>query len=170
MSNFAPVGSVFFSLLDYPRFIWACAHLGVKPPRGTVFPEPSVDPKHTEWVPADGRSVNGSAYHELTGRTNVPDMRGVFLRGANNFDPQWTAAPQDASQLDPSGLRVFGSYQADGFASHTHGFSYREPGGSGNSGEPGAQGLVGASGTTSATGEAETRPKNSAVAYYVCIN
>ena len=35
-----------------------------------------------KWALADGRNVAGSEYHTLTGHTNVPDLRGSFLRMA----------------------------------------------------------------------------------------
>lgn len=38
----------------------------------------------TGWVLADGRSVTGSRYATLTGKTTIPDLRGVTLRGKNN--------------------------------------------------------------------------------------
>ena len=72
------------------------------------------------WLVADGRAVSRTQYAPLfavIGTTfgsgngsstfNLPDMRGVVVRGVDN-----------GRGLDPS--RAFGSYQADLFASHTH--------------------------------------------------
>jgi hypothetical protein len=40
------------------------------------------------WKPADGRKVSTtSKYATLTGNTTLPDLRGMFLRGLNQFDP-----------------------------------------------------------------------------------
>lgn len=43
------------------------------------------------YVVCDGSSCIGSRYHEITGYTSVPDLRGAFLRGYNrpvlNTDP-----------------------------------------------------------------------------------
>lgn len=36
------------------------------------------------WILADGRSVLGSKYETITGRSSIPDLRGVVLRGKNN--------------------------------------------------------------------------------------
>ena len=177
MSATTPVGSIISSLLDFPEFMVAVSsmHSGGAVPSSPPPPPPPIDPSITEWVPADGRAVNGSAYQRITGRTNVPDLRGLFLRGLNNFDPQWTAAPVNPGQLDPDGgsqghLRVPGAYQGDGFASHNHGFSYREPGGGGGSVQGGHEGLVEVGRSTQSTGISETRAKNAAVSFYVCIN
>lgn len=134
MTSGVPVGTVVSSLLDYNQFSFSVSISGdgqVPNIPSPVPPAPPLNPVTTQWVPADGRAVNGSKYHKITGRTNVPDFRGIFTRGINNFDPQWTTSPQNAGQLDPTGMRVLGSYQADAFASHSHPFTYREPGGGG---------------------------------------
>lgn len=38
------------------------------------------------WVVADGRLVNNSQFHKITGNPRVPDLRAMFLRGKNKFD------------------------------------------------------------------------------------
>lgn len=64
------------------------------------------------WVLADGVDITGSDYAAITGRTKVPDLRGMFLRGLN-------VGRSDGLQ-DPDNARVLGSYQSDLFASHNH--------------------------------------------------
>jgi microcystin-dependent protein len=61
------------------------------------------------WVLADGRSVVGSLYNTITGLTNVPDLRSVFLRGKDN-----------GRGLNPNGELAVGTYTADKYGSHSH--------------------------------------------------
>ena len=45
-----------------------------------------------KWVLADGRNVAGSQFQTITGLTNVPDLRGSYLRMAgqnSNSQPDW---------------------------------------------------------------------------------
>jgi len=85
---------------------------------------------------------------------NLPDMRSVFPRG-------W----DDGRGLDSG--RVFGSYQADDFASHNH-FVQGNGGGGGTSGLSGNTGGGPFGGVNSnSTGGTETRPKN--IALLACI-
>lgn len=64
------------------------------------------------WVLADGRSANGTRYKDITGQANIPDFRGLTLRGKNN-------GRVDGKQ-NPDGDLALGAYQADMYASHTH--------------------------------------------------
>ena len=86
---------------------------------------------------------------------NVPDLRGEFIRG---FD--------DGRAVDVS--RVLGSTQADEFKSHIHTSfaTAADQFGSGGITGGSTNGIDGSSGT-SATGGAETRPRNVALLY--CI-
>jgi hypothetical protein len=67
--------------------------------------------KGVGWVLANGANVSGSLYHTVTGRTNIPDIRGVFIRGLNNGRSDGKQNP-DATALN--GL------QLDGTKAHTH--------------------------------------------------
>lgn len=67
----------------------------------------------TGWVLTDGRSVAGTSYAAITGSNNVPDLRGMALRGKNN-------GRVDGNQ-DPDGERGLGAFQSHNFASHNHG-------------------------------------------------
>ena len=59
----SPVGTIVASILDEAQF---SAQNG------------------TGWILADGRDVSGSNYAVVKGENNVPDLRGVFLRGKAN--------------------------------------------------------------------------------------
>jgi len=63
----------------------------------------------TNWVLADGRSAVGSAYEALTGKANIPDVRGTYKRMKDN-----------ARGLDPAGDPNLGTYQEDRFQGHHH--------------------------------------------------
>jgi hypothetical protein len=63
LSSILPIGAVVHSMLTEAQF------------QGEAS---------TNWILADGRSVSGSTYSIITGFSNVPDLRGVFLRGKNN--------------------------------------------------------------------------------------
>lgn len=137
------------------------------------------------WTPADGRAVPGSAYSDRFGQPAVPDLRGVFLRGLNysSTGSYRTDGFQDPDSKPNNFLgggveRLPGTSQGDTLRSHQHGLEYKlaafaQGGGSPNfnssifnegafniSGQPGVQ----------MAGQAETRPKNVAVFYYIRIN
>lgn len=122
----------------------------------------------TGWILADGRSVAGSAYATLTGQSNAPDLRGVFLRGKNNGR---------GSGGNAGGDLALGAYQADAFGSHAHnltgqvGSAAHNNGGyiSGSTGNVGGvqnfSGLV-----TTAVGDTETRGRNVTVNHFLRID
>ena len=66
----------------------------------------------TGWILMDGRSVTGSEYETLTGDANVPDSRGIVLRGKNNG--------RSAATGNQDGEVALGTFQADEHKSHTH--------------------------------------------------
>lgn len=66
----------------------------------------------TGWILADGSNVAGSAYATILGTSNVPDMRGVYLRGKNN-------GRADGNQ-DPIGEQSLGTFENDQFQGHFH--------------------------------------------------
>lgn len=59
------------------------------------------------WVLMDGRSVTGSKYASVTGKSTIPDVRGTFLRAKG-------------STYNPDGDLAVGTYTADKFAAHGH--------------------------------------------------
>jgi hypothetical protein len=92
--------------------------------------------KHKGWLPCDGRPVSRTEYSNLwevikdawgegdRGTTfNLPDLRGVFLRGVNYGRKDAYADPEAGSRLslagENAGNRV-GSYQSDNIQTHSH--------------------------------------------------
>jgi len=103
-------------------------------------------------------AVIGTTFGATGGSTtfNLPDLRGEFIRGWDH------GRGADAA-------RIFGSWQADAFRSHTHGVpGYNLVSGSGipwyNWGGPAT---CSSQPNTDASGGAETRPRNRALLY--CI-
>lgn len=137
-------------------------------------------PENSKWAPADGRDIGRSRYGRLTGRDTAPDLRGIFLRGLNSFDPN---RPSRADGFQDPEDRTVISLQMDAFQGHFHRLEngtavlrkvttrearngegtwdsstveVKEPTSDGENGNP-------------RVGE-ETRPKNAAVYYYIKIN
>ena len=121
-------------------------------PTGMVMPfVGSTAP--AEWLECDGSSIP-SQYTDLIALigTNVPDLRGEFIRGWDN-----------GRGIDSG--RALLSTQDDAFKSHYHGInSYT--GGGGTLGAHDGSAYNGRPNTTS-TGGAETRPRNIALMYCV---
>lgn len=128
----------------------------------------------TGWVLADGRSVAGSKYASITGSANIPDLRGVVLRGKNN-------SRSDGNQ-NPGGERALGFYESDQMQGHFHsapttngvGGQYEVSGG-GTGYDYGAQsapttGPISDNVNGTPRTGLETRPKNVTVNYFIRIN
>ena len=125
----------------------------------------AADITPTGWLYCNGAAISRTAYSALFGRIgtlygagdgwstfNIPDLRGVFLRG------------QDAGRgIDPN--RVLGSFQWDELRSHAHSYDRCPAAGYGTGGYPGSAGP--SSATSGYTGGAETRPVNVAVHYMI---
>lgn len=170
-----PVGTIIASILEFKKF---------KNVAGNA------------WKPADGRKVSAkSKYATLTGNTTLPDLRGMFLRGLNQFDS--VKGPRRDKYKDPDGRRrKAGKLQEDatslpknkknpfkgnalsaGDHSHIY-FKARRKGGRSGSNERASSeaGNTGSSGShthkvlITAGGDSETRPVNIAVLYYIKID
>lgn len=121
-----------------------------------------------EWVLANGDDVSTkSQFFKITGKTKLPDLRGMFIRGLNE-------GRNDGKQ-DPQPNRTAGDYQEDAFKEHHHKliWHHRSFHGAGGPGippvdEPGKD----QPDTTKKPKEGgdETRPKNVAVYFYIKIN
>jgi hypothetical protein len=120
------------------------------------------------WVRADGRDVTGTAYASLVA-TTVPDLRGVFLRGAN--------AGRSTSEGNPDGDTTVGTYQGSDNKSHGHSISWWASGGAtlpnnfpgfANSYHPTPN--QGASGGINPAGGSEARPRNVTVNYFIRVD
>jgi hypothetical protein len=150
-----PVGTVVSSLIPVAQFQALYGTFSAKAP----------------WVLADGRDVTGSEYAKVMGRNTVPDLRGAFFRGAGN----------NATQTGWAGGNI-NTYAEDSTKRPTTAFTtvVNDPlEHNGNT-----RGIAGAGWGTnesylfagksvrnvSGGGDAETRPKNYVVNYYVKIN
>ncbi len=169
-----PVGTIVSSVLSFDKF-----KLEVK--------DKELWNKETSmWSPADGRKIAGSRYAEILfaaepnqEKIRVPDLRGVFIRGLNNFDINYNVAPSFPDQLDPDNdvnneVRVGGSLQYDAIKNHVHPYYDKGTIHTGDWGASEAGNYNG--GETRNTqpqlkgNDHETRPKNVAVFYYIKIN
>ncbi len=148
------------------------------------------------WKPADGRKVSAkSKFATLTGKTTLPDLRGMFLRGLNQFDP--VKGPRRDKYKDPDGSRrkagkpqedttslpknkknpFKGNAESAGDHSHIYFKARREGGRSGSDARASSEaGNTSSSGNHTHTvlitagGDSETRPVNIAVFYYIKID
>lgn len=108
------------------------------------------------WVLADGRSVTGSKYEQITGISSIPDMRGLFLRGKG-------------ATFNPDGDLALGTFTDDKLRSHTHGAGAIDNGGTGIF-QSGGGGSRNQTLLTDATGGNETAPKSITVNIFIRIN
>ena len=146
-----------------------------------------------EWVLADGRRLpgptalsphlsKGSGSEGLT----IPDVRGRFLRMANNTAcaharPDAVQYAECLTRHDPGGDRLTGDFQPDSFTEHAHGYidqflawpNHPSSGMWAPSAPhwpiPHFDVLREHSGTSAPAGDAETRPKNIAVNFFIKI-
>jgi len=155
----AQVGDVIASMLD-----------------GTAFQAE----RDTTWVLASGQAVPGSDYASLVG-PNVPDLRGVFLRGKS-----YTRGASG----NPDGDLAVGTYTADAIRNITGGVNHRnlridqfqsengvldfktsENGGGGTGGSAASSaGNINIDVSRQVPTAADNRPKNVTVNYFIKIN
>jgi hypothetical protein len=132
------------------------------------------------WVLADGREVPGTKYASSVS-PKVPDLRGMFLRGIN--------AGRSDQYADPDGDRTAGSIQSESTAlpkagfttthAGTHNHAGRFVGNGAGAHQPGPSGgpaydsqpIIpdGDHTHTVIGGDAETRPRNIAVYFYIRV-
>lgn len=122
------------------------------------------------WLLCDGTAFNNTIYpglHTFLGTTTLPDLRGVFLRGAGITTANGMI---DGTNYNATTVRAF---QGDMFKSHTHAHSYPLYG------TDGANPALTNSNyanqptnnyTTAATGGTETRPKSIGVNFIIKAN
>ncbi|MFI5163427.1 MAG: hypothetical protein ACHQHN_19265 [Sphingobacteriales bacterium] len=168
------LGTVIASVLQYDHLI-------------KITGDPAVvNPKTSQWIPADGRDIGKSQLSNATGLANAPDLRGRFLRGLNTIysNGQPTLIIGTADEDDPNSNRKVGSdYQGDSFRLHAHSAS-----GHINGSVCGSNGTHDVDGggdkwncdpnfgdhnvvvSIQPFGGLETRPKNIGVYYYIKIN
>jgi hypothetical protein len=168
----SPVGTIITSYLDWEAFQKITD--SNKDSNGTWQSKFSI------WSPCDGRQIPNSYLSEITSSTNVPDLRGAFLRGLNVLDAvsemKGKVNRVNNEQKDIDNGRTVGSFQADSLKKHQHIVSqnlgaYKDQDGPDNAGflANAYQGNWGNVGSSWEGGE-ETRPKNVAVYYYIKIN
>lgn len=163
-----PIGTIVSSVLSYDAFL-------------TVNNMDLMSANNMEkviWVPCDGRDVLPSIYGSYSGG-KVPDLRGVFLRGVNDFSVLFPSTkPVNALQKNPEN-KLAGEFQLDSVGNHSHGWTGMS--GSGNPKEshdrvsgdptrrPNAYPVEPVKEYMENPGT-ETRPKNISVYYYIKIN
>lgn len=149
-------------------------------PVSTILPyagNPSVTP--TGYLYCNGQAISRTTYADLFAKIgttwgqgdgsttfNVPDLRGVVIRGWNDTASDGFIDPDSASRTarltGGATANNVGSFQQDALAAHTH--TYTGSGGSGFAG--GVSGGFGAQ-VTGSTGGNETRGKNAFVGYII---
>jgi len=120
-----------------------------------------------EWVLANGDEVlTKSAFYKITGKTKLPDLRGMFIRGLN------VGRRDDKQDPGKPARTAAGEYQGDAFAKHNHGLVYHGQSfkGAGGDGRPALDEYLWGEGDKPTEGADETRPKNVAVYFYIKIN
>ena len=158
-----PIGTIVASILDYNTFLKANG----------------LDKMENEkmetvlWIPCDGRKENKSKYSSYSGG-NIPDLRGVFLRGINDYNTNFPSVlPVKDNQKNPKNT-VAGEFQDDGIKTHTHDYQVGNAVNGHNYNTVGGEfyhPTVRMRTTKINNGaEEETRPKNITVYYYIKIN
>jgi hypothetical protein len=86
------------------------------------FLKPSEFHKYAgdDWAPCDGRPVSGKWRYSEFVTGNLPDLRGVFIRGLNQFDVSRSPLRE---KLDPED-REAGTLQTDSIKRHQHLIGY----------------------------------------------
>ncbi|MCP9762316.1 hypothetical protein [Lacihabitans soyangensis] len=119
-----PIGTIITSYLNFEQFNAA-----------TKNNEKSLDgiwtSSKSKWSPCDGRPVPNSKFQTLTSQNILPDLRGMFIRGLNIFDPYQPVLPISEDKVDPDS-RVVGSFQNDLVGSHSHGWTGKSGNGNPN--------------------------------------
>ncbi|MCK8520119.1 hypothetical protein M0D21_00955 [Aquimarina sp. D1M17] len=153
-----PVGTVIASVMSYEQFL-------------RINQIENLSSSEQIWLPCDGRSVPNAIFISKT-----PDLRGVFIRGANIMDKNQslhTDLVQD-QQKNPDNVAI-GELQLDSFKKHSHNYSrdlysHRAGTGRNNNNVPRSQdGENQSNRITTETGGSETRPKNITVIYLIKV-
>jgi hypothetical protein len=102
-----PVGTIIASTLDYTAFLKA----------NNLDRVDNTNMSKAIWIPCDGRDENGSQYSRY-GR--IPDLRGVFLRGINEYGVPYTGVGQVSDDRKNPQDKRGGEFQEDAFQGHNH--------------------------------------------------
>ena len=150
------------------------AYMGTNAPNGWLLCDGSAISR-TQYAALFAVIGTSSGYGDTTTTFNLPDLRGVFLRGVNGTRSDGNGDPDAANRAGPAnganGGNAVGSFQHDMFASHSHNLNspigYAQGPGSYHGSEwTQSSGRNDTSGTTS-VGGSETRPKNVYVNYII---
>jgi hypothetical protein len=134
------------------------------------------------WRMCDGRSAVGTTYATLTGRANVPDLRGAYFRmaGNNSTNPAWKGGNLLEWQEDATRM-PHNKFHTSTSGNHRHTLSKMQ---GGNAGEWASTNFASGNGnkewpTTDVDGnhshnvyggDTETRPKTFNVNYFLRVN
>lgn len=170
-----PIGTIVTSVLNFEQFSFTSKN-NEKSPGGIWTSNKS------KWAPCDGRSLPESKYSKISSQTNAPDLRGIFIRGLNAFDPSYTTPPSNPTQLNPENTSL-NVYQPDAFQGHRHinSDNLAENQSSQSPNNPHQRITVTGARPENSAGKFnagfgvprirnETRPKNISVYYYIKIN
>ncbi|MBN2531662.1 MAG: tail fiber protein [Spirochaetales bacterium] len=164
---------------------------GVVMPLGTILPFAGPADKVPEgWIICDGRAINRTTYVDLfeiigtawgtgdgSNTFNIPDLRGMFLRGVDSPGPDKDGIDNGPGGNDPDTEKrgesapgsnkgnLVGSRQEDEFKSHNH--RYRDQYKYNSHAFDGADRYGGSYSYTENAGGNETRPKNAYVNYII---
>src|ERR1700680_4444396 len=77
-----------FIILGFTLILQSSAFGQTPPPVGSIIASMLTEAQFqrlagTGWILGDGRAVPRTAYSRITGRSSIPDLRGMFLRGQN---------------------------------------------------------------------------------------
>jgi hypothetical protein len=159
-----------------PGTVTAWMGIDTNPPAGWEFCWEQVvgrnDPKYARLFSVIDTS-NGAG--DGTSTFNIPDLRGMFLRGVNGSRTGAFADPDVTGRTVRTGdaflTNAVGSVQLDNFKTHTHTYGMPTYQGSSGSGPYGDglfwHGGYRDSGPTGSAGGNETRPKNVYVQYLI---
>lgn len=171
-----PIGTIIASVLDYSTFLKV----------NNLDEMDNKDMATALWIPCDGRSLNVSKYAKYSGG-KIPDLRGVFLRGINDYSVSFpSVVPVSQNQKNPEN-RVAGEFQTDSYKLHQHGFGGNFTNREGDriwdfygtkrvtsewtaKSNPNPGNSINRVSLTSPEGNDETRPRNVTVYYYIKIN
>lgn len=169
--------------------------MGLSVPAGTILPYGGPVTGANEqaliqsgWLPCDGREVHRETNKVLFNKIgiswgegnrvdtfNLPDLRGVFLRGVtgNRSDDYRDADSLSRTNLKPGAndKNQVGSFQLDSLKAHSHKYvdSHNKPEKSDNAKDRtvGSDSQTNITRQTAFTGGGETRPKNAYVHYII---
>ena len=144
-------------------------------PVGTIVasylaPDAFITKSGDQWTPADGSDCpKECAYYLENGKPELlPDLRGQFIRGLNRFNDE-TGDRKDGKE-DADGIgRIAGSFQPDEVISHNHKLTAASSSHFSAGDSAGPRTSTAREAYAAPYGGKETRPRNTAVYFYIKI-